>query len=356
MSKPRIIAFYLPQYHPTPNNDIWWGKGFTEWTNVGKAKPLFRGHHQPNVPSELGYYDLRLPIVREQQAQMARDAGVEGFCYYHYWFEDGKEELDLPFKEVVASGKPDFPFCLCWANQSWENKMWNKDGSVISSKILCEQKYLGKEDNEKHFYSLLSAFKDKRYMKVDGRPIFMIYQPLLFIEVEEFMKQWNELAQKNGLEKFFFVGQCGNEAEINTIQEMGFDALNYSQLFPFKRYNKNLLWNKIWRYFAKVPRVINYKDIMPYFNSERYKEEGIYPVIIPGWDHTPRSGNRGLVYQGSTPELFKEHVRQILDMTKGKRDNIIFLKSWNEWGEGNYMEPDLRFGRGYINALAELVK
>ncbi len=352
MSNPRVIAFYLPQYHPTPNNDIWWGKGFTEWTNVGRAKSLFPGHHQPNVPGELGYYDLRLPIVRQQQAEMAADAGVEGFCYYHYWFEAGKEELDIPFKEVVSSGKPDFPFCLCWANQSWENKMWDKNGSVISSKILCEQKYLGEEDNKKHFYSLLSAFKDKRYIKVDGRPIFMIYQPLLFNGIEDFIGQWNELAIKNGINKFFFVGQCGIESEIEVILKLGFDAINYSRLFP--QY-KNSFINKLLSKIIGRPRVINYKDIIPYFNSNRYKEECIYPVIIPNWDHTPRSGKSGLVYQGSTPELFKAHVGQILNTTKNKRNNIIFLKSWNEWGEGNYMEPDLRFGRGYINALSELI-
>jgi lipopolysaccharide biosynthesis protein len=155
----QIIAFYLPQFHPTPHNDLWWGKGFTEWTNVGKAKPLYPGHYQPKVPADLGYYDLRLPEVRQEQAKLAQKAGVTGFCYYHYWFENGFEELDKPFKEVVNSGEPKFPFCLCWANESWYSKFWNKDGTS-SKKILAEQKYLGSEDHIKHFYSLLKAFKD----------------------------------------------------------------------------------------------------------------------------------------------------------------------------------------------------
>lgn len=352
MSKPRIIAFYLPQYHPTPNNDLWWGKGFTEWTNVGKARPLFPGHYQPHVPGELGYYDLRLPIVREQQAQLAREAGIEGFCYYHYWFENGKEELDLPFKEVVESGKPDFPFCLCWANQSWENKMWNKDGAVVGSKLLVEQKYLGKEDNEAHFYSLLKAFKDPRYIKIDNRPLFMIYQPLIFDHLVEFMSQWNDLAQKHGMEKFFFVGQCGTKEELQKNLELGFDLVNYSRLLNIPQQS---FWGKIWRKIHNAPRVVKYSQMIRRFNDSIYNDEKICPVIIPGWDHTPRSGNRGLVYSHSTPELFRWHVNDILETTKNKKNNVIFLKSWNEWGEGNYIEPDLKYGRAFLNVLKDVL-
>jgi lipopolysaccharide biosynthesis protein len=174
--KCRVIAFYLPQYHPTETNNKWYGQGFTEWTNVGKARPLFHGHYQPKVPKDLGYYDLRYPEVKELQAQMAREAGIEGFCYYHYWFGGGRRELEYPFAQVSQSGKPDFPFCLCWANQSWYSKFWNGD-SVCAPRLIAEQKY-DEEDIERHFYELLPAFKDKRYMKVDGKCIFMIYRPL----------------------------------------------------------------------------------------------------------------------------------------------------------------------------------
>ena len=236
MFNPRIIAFYLPQYHPTPDNDKWWGKGFTEWTNVGRAKPLFKGHYQPKVPADLGYYDLRIPEVREEQAKLAKEAGIEGFCYYHYWFGHGKQELEMPFKQVVKTGKPDFPFCLCWANESWHSKFWDYTGKAYSKKLLIEQKYLGREDNIEHFYSLLPAFKDKRYITVDGKVLFMIYSPFEFKNVREFIEEWRCLAKQNGLGGIHFVAnlkgyaQSMDREKIEEIMRMGFDAVNTVRL------------------------------------------------------------------------------------------------------------------------------
>lgn len=166
--KVRVIAFYLPQFHPTPENDKWWGKGFTEWTNVGKAKPLFKGHYQPKVPADLGYYDLRVPETRREQAELARQYGIEGFCYWHYWFGNGRQLLQRPFQEVLASGEPDFPFCLAWANHSWEDKQFNKEGG---NKMLMEQLYPGDEDYIAHFNAVLPAFKDPRYIRVNGEAL-----------------------------------------------------------------------------------------------------------------------------------------------------------------------------------------
>ena len=205
MKEPKIIAFYLPQYHPTPHNDEWWGKGFTEWTNVAKAKPLFGGHYQPKIPADLGFYDLRLPEIREQQAELAREAGIDGFCYYEYWFGNGHEELELPFKEVLESGKPDFPFCLCWANESWYKKFWNNDGAVIDKKILAKQTYPGDEDIRNHFFARLNAFRDSRYMKYEGKLIYVIYKPLEHPEVKHFIQVWQQLAKENGLPEFYFI-------------------------------------------------------------------------------------------------------------------------------------------------------
>ena len=180
MTKPRIIAFYLPQFHPLPENDLWWGKGFTEWTNVGKAKRLFPFHKQPNVPTELGYYDLRIPQVREEQARLAKEAGIEGFCYWHYYFGNGKQLMQDIIEDVVKTKKPDFPFCLGWANEPWEKKMWNKDGK--GNELLMPQLYEGDEDYINHFYTILPILKDSRYIKVDGKPLFFIYKPYKFVD------------------------------------------------------------------------------------------------------------------------------------------------------------------------------
>ena len=210
--KARVIAFYLPQFHPIPENDEWWGKGFTEWTNVGKAKPLFKGHYQPRVPADLGYYDLRMPEIREAQANMAKEAGVEGFCYWHYWFGNGKQLLEKPFNDVLNSGKPDFPFCLGWANHSWNNRSWSKHARWSEDMTLMEQTYPGEEEHTIHFYEVLKAFKDPRYIKVDGKPMFVIFKPLDIPKVTKFIKLWKKLAKENGLNGIHFVGVTANSS------------------------------------------------------------------------------------------------------------------------------------------------
>lgn len=351
------IAFYLPQYHPTANNDLWWGKDFTEWTNVKKAKSLFEGHQQPKIPSdEIGYYNLRNSEHREKQVELAKEAGISAFCYYHYWFGEGKRELELPFNEVLASGKPDFPFCLCWANESWYSKLWNKDGTS-KNKLLVEQKYLDVEEYKKHFYALLPAFKDSRYLKKEGKPIFMIYRPLLFEDVENFINIWNDLAKENGLKGIFFMGQTGLDGQVNEIINKGFNGVNIVRLYQVHN-NQNIfekLKRRVTNMWFERPFVYSYQKAIKLFVGECEKRRNVYPSIIPNWDHTPRSNFGGFVLQNSTPELFRTHVKSILKVieNKPKEDQIVFLKSWNEWGEGNYMEPDKIFGKAYIKVLNE---
>lgn len=360
----KTIAFYLPQFRPTQHNDEWWGKGFTEWTNVAKAPKLYRGHYQPHIPADLGFYDLRLPEVRRQQVELAKEAGISGFCYYHYWFGNGHVELEETLQEVIDLGEPDFPFCVCWANESWGKKMWNKDGNVAQSKIIANQQYLGEEDNQAHFDFLLKAFKDKRYIKVNGKPLFVIYRPLKFIGLSEFMNQWNELGKKCGIGEFYFAGYSQNiEEEYDELNKLGLDSIivcNFAE--PLYAGHKQSKWRrallKIVRTVTNRPTIIKYKQAIRYFYSKRFIEQTIWPTLVPNWDHTPRSGKNGYLYSNSTPELFKLHAYQVMDAVKDKEENnqVVFLKSWNEWGEGNYMEPDLKFGKGYIEALHEVIE
>lgn len=357
MEKVRIIAFYLPQFHPTPDNDRWWGKGFTEWTNVAKAKPLFRGHYQPHIPADLGFYDLRLPEVREAQAEMARDAGIEGFCYYHYWFGNGKMELERPFEEVLASEKPDFPFMLCWANESWHKKFWNKDGKGSSKELLVKQTYPGEQDITDHFNYVLPAFKDPRYIHIDGKPAFMIYKPFYLPNARHFISRWNELAKQEKLDGIYFIGQnqeTWKSGLSRKILELDFNMVNTVRLF------EGAYWHTSWmvralkkakRLALRQPFMVDYKKCAEYFHANEDNEETISPTVIPSWDHTPRSGLNGLVLTNANPDEFADSARKMLQSVAKKNNPVVFLKSWNEWGEGNYIEPDLKYGKGYLQAL-----
>ncbi len=358
--KAKIIAFYLPQFHLIPENNEWWGKGFTEWTNVGRAKPLFKGHYQPKVPADLGYYDLRMPEIRKEQAKMARKAGIYGFCYWHYWFGNGKQLLEMPFKEVLDSGKPDFPFCLGWANESWKAKTWNFNNTK-KDKILIEQKYPGEKDNALHFKNFLPAFVDHRYIKIDNKPIFLIYKPEQFLKVSQFIHQWNKLAKENGLKDgFYFIAHTFSFDNYHDLLNKGFNAITVNPMSRLLNYLNEerfwlmKIWHKVYRrlFDRSVMRIIPYKEAIKYFvDGEEDAIENVIPTIMPNWDHSPRSARNGTILHGSTPLLFSKHVQEAINCVKNKKNKVIFLKSWNEWGEGNYMEPDLKFGHCYIEAL-----
>jgi hypothetical protein len=362
-TKARIIAFYLPQFHPIPENDEWWGKGFTEWTNVGKAKPLFRGHYQPRVPADLGYYDLRLPIVREQQAELAREAGIEGFMYWHYWFGNGKQLMADIFDEVLESGSPDFPFCLGWANHSWYAKNWTPN-SVNKDKLLIEQTYRGEADYRLHFDKVIKAFKDSRYIKVDEKPIFSIFDVLHL--PDDFIPLWNKWAKEEGFENGIYFVAYAKKSEINSKESVlnkGYSAISYENMsgLYFAKGKIEKLW--FWltgiinrKIYNKPIFTTDYKKSYLYFVGEKDKCEDVIPFMLPNWDHTPRSGIKGSLLINSTPKLFKKHAKQVLEIVNQKKNKLIFLKSWNEWAEGNYMEPDLKFGKGNINALREAIE
>lgn len=359
MTKPRLIAYYLPQYHPIPENDEWWGEGFTEWTNVKKAKAFFRGHQQPKVPGELGYYDLRDPEVREAQAHLARSAGIEAFCYWHYWFA-GKQLLERPFNEVLASGKPDFPFCLGWANASWTGIWYGEP-----ERILIEQTYPGVEDHINHFNSLLPAFRDPRYIRVDGRPIFFVFQPA-DLDVA-WVELWQVLARKAGLEPIFLVGIINNEQEAQDITTIGFDGFTISrtsrrctQLKAIRQTISNLIGPKAaTSFFQKVLKqpfhVYDYDRVLSYLELPQPPSLEFFPCVMPGWDNTPRAGVNGHVFLNATPARFQQHLREAIERvsTYQPEHQIVIVKSWNEWAEGNYLEPDILYGDGFLKVIRQ---
>ena len=356
MSKPRLIAFYLPQYYPTRENNEWWGNGFTEWTNVGRAKPLFKGHYQPRVPADLGYYDLRLPEIREEQAQMAKEAGIEGFCYWHYWFA-GRRLLDRVFREVVESDKPDYPFCLCWANHSWYAKTWDAN---IPDKLLIEQTYPGKQDYIDHFYAMLPAFKDKRYITVGGKILFVVYAPLDIPDINIFITTWNSLAIQNGLNGFYFVGFTFQKNKIKAIIDAGFDsvAIDYiKETYTFKTSIIRELYERILRKALKIPRIRTYANYVETVLMNYKVARTIHPCILPNFDHSPRSEYRGVILINSTPSQWEKLCRNVFSLLKDRDydENLVFIKAWNEWGEGNYLEPDLKYGKKYLDALKKTI-
>ena len=360
MNQIKAIAYYLPQYHPIPENDEWWGKGFTEWTNVTKAKPLFKGHLQPFLPSDLGFYDLRIPEVREEQAKIAREAGVFGFCYWHYWFGNGKQILERPINEVIDSAQPDFPICLAWANETWSGR-WHG----LSNKILIKQEYFGEKDFEDFFYSCLPAFKDSRYIKIDGKLLFSIYKPFDNPSIIEFIKLWRKLARENNLVDFYFIGLNSNY----TVLSLGFDAYSIGTPTISENLVDNNFVNKAFRRVFKHrlsdllrnrrldgPNIYNYKDIVKIEQNRELGKKEI-PVVLSNWDNTPRSGRRGIVIKGSTPELFKKLLVNSIQKANVTDDGskLIFLKSWNEWAEGNTIEPSMEFGRQYLDSLKSVL-
>lgn len=359
MKKADVIAYYLPQFYPFPENDEWWGKGFTEWTNVAKAKPLFRGHYQPKVPADLGFYDLRVPDTIRKQVALAKEAGISAFCLWHYWFGENKLLLEKPLQLILENKDIDFPICLGWANESWEAKVWNA-GDAKQNKVLMKQEYGGKQDILAHFQYVSKALRDERYYRIGGRPVFVVYQPFQLPDAKAFIDEFNRLLKESGIaESFYFIGHTKDDAKIDEIKKLGFDAVNVVRIGPY-RYDKDVVRRIPWKLFKfKVlhrPLVLDYSFVSQYFiKKDTDSREDVFPTLIPNWDHTPRSGNGGSIFHEATPELFGKHVEKALEATKNKNNNVIFLKSWNEWGEGNYMEPDLKYGKGYIEVLGNIL-
>jgi lipopolysaccharide biosynthesis protein len=352
----RLVAFYLPQYHPIPENDQWWGRGFTEWTNVARALPLYNGHYQPHLPADLGYYDLRVPEVRQAQAELASSYGVYGFCYYHYWFH-GKRLLERPFAEVLGAGQPDFPFCLCWANESWSRR-WLGDGR----NILIRQAY-SPQDDLTHVRSLLSTFADPRHIKVSGRPLFLVYRPTDLPNPHHTTDLFREQCVTNGLPEPYLVGvnaHCATE----DCRRLGFDhTLDFRpQLAALPgAFAEGCSWQTLHRNLRQGIvsanlKVYDYDEAVTLM--ERMPRCGTtIPSVFVGWDNVARRGDRGIIIKGASPDKFARQLTQAIDRAAvvGDVANLIFVNAWNEWAEGNHLEPDQKFGHGFLDVLRRAV-
>lgn len=361
----KVIALYLPQFHPIPENDRWYGKGFTEWTNVAMAKPLFSGHKQPRVPADLGFYDLRLPEVRHAQAEMAKSYGIDAFAFYHYWFGDGKQLLERPFQEILADKNYTFPFMLHWANGSWFKKMWNAGGEGDS--LLIEQTYPGRNDAVQHFYALLPAFRDERYIRIEGKIPFTIDQPMKSPEIFNMMNIWRELAKKECIDDFLFIAHSAHREEVDALNRGGADALlvengiyhgAYDAMID-SQYRKVMytdLASKakfVLRKKLGLPNLYKYEDAIKVAFGEYDKDIRCFPEVFPRFDHSPRSKGKELIYVDDSPELFREYLCKAFKMIKDKPEDrqVVFVRAWNEWGEGNYLEPDTDTGLRYLDAI-----
>jgi hypothetical protein len=378
----RLIAFHLPQFHPIPENDAWWGPGFTEWTNVTRARPRFPGHYQPHLPADLGFYDLRLPEARGAQAELARRYGVYGFCYYHYWFH-GRRLLERPVNDILTTGEPDFPFCLCWANETWSR---NWDGQNRS--VLVEQRY-SPEDDEAHIRSLLPAFADPRYIRIDGKPLFLVYRSTLLPEPTRTIDRWRQVVSQSGVgevffarvESTFFLGEVFHPPG-------GFDAVvefaprvmdlnpvrNMAGLRNAVRFLRSRVSNKIgtavkwWvdrleafqcrlsPYSAVVRdnRLFSYSDLVDAMLARPHSSGRRFSGVCPGWDNSARRKENAYILTGSTPERYEHWLRAVVRRNRaaGRGEDPIFVNAWNEWAEGCHLEPCQKWGRAYLEATA----
>jgi hypothetical protein len=339
LNAPQLVAFYLPQFYPIAENDAAWGKGFTEWTHVAGARPLFPGHYQPHIPADLGFYDLRLPETRLAQATLARRYGISAFCYYHYWM-GGRRLLERPFDEVLESGEPDFPFCLCWANDSWTGVWYGKPNSRI-----VEQTYPGADDHLRHMDWLATAFHDGRYLRIGGKPLFMVFKPQSIPCLPKTLHQWRERAELNGLPGLHLVAVRFYNDPWDSVAA-GFDASVTFRVPPVPAEFDRAI-------DRSMPWVVHHEAVKDLLVGPGRLGQLDYPCVGPNWDNTPRCGTRGIVLHDSRPEHFAHSLQQ----AKGRLEllpaehQLCFIKSWNEWAEGNHLEPDRRFGTTWLEAV-----
>jgi lipopolysaccharide biosynthesis protein len=361
LGKVHLIAFYLPQFHPIPENDEWWGKGFTEWRNVVKAKPLFPGHYQPHLPADLGFYDLRMAEVRQAQADLAQEYGIYGFCYYHYWF-NGRRILDRPLNEVLASGKPNFPFCLCWANEDWTRAWDGRTGHTLLTQLYST------EDDQRHIESLIPVLRDERYIRICGKPLLLVYRTELLPNPHQTAEIWRDAARHTGTGDLYLVRV---ESFVRNIDphSIGFDAaVEFAPDWEAVGVaGKNEFCSSFWSFmvttksFSNAYRkhlIIDYQRLCDRMTSKPVPTYKRFPGITPSWDNSPRRVKEAVIFHDSTPKKYGAWLQSAIQRTLQDPvldERLVFINAWNEWGEGNHLEPDEKWGRAYLEATKRAV-
>ena len=355
----RTLAFHLPQFHPTPENNAWWGQGFTEWTNVTKAVPSFPGHYQPHLPADLGYYDLRLPEARQAQADLARQYGIGGFVYYHYWFT-GQRVLHRPVDDILALGQPDFPFCLCWANENW-TRTW--DGG--SNQVLLEQHY-SDADDEAHFLHLLPFLADRRYLRVAGKPMLLVYRTELLPDPARTADRWRTLALREGLGELF-LARVESLAQDKDPRAVGFDAaIEFAPDWRTVPRHPHGRRERLGARLGLYPQgrltntVLEYDDLVQRMLAKPATAYRRYRCATPGWDNTARRKQGATLFVNNTPQAYGRWLRELATAERHSGrppdEQLVFVNAWNEWAEGSHLEPDRRWGHAFLEATRDALQ
>ncbi|PBB35022.1 MAG: DUF563 domain-containing protein [Mesorhizobium sp.] len=336
------IAFYLPQFYPFPENDAWWGKGFTEWTNVTKAAPLFEGHYQPQLPTELGFYDLRVRETQHEQIALAQQYGVDAFCFHYYWFNDGKRLLDKPVDAYLADKTARMPFCLSWANENWTRR-W--DGA--EQQLLISQDY--QPGYEAGFIESIAPFlRDDRYLRVEGRPIVLVYRPQQLPQPAQAVAKWREHCRKIGIGEIHLVAAL-------THGNLDYEGLGFDAGVEFPPHNMMVenISHEVTPFQPLGGMFVNYADVAGDFLRRDYRNKKVYRTVVPSWDNTARLGSRAVAMLGATPDNYERWLRAATSRTIAERaatERLVFINAWNEWAEGCHLEPDRKFGRAFLDA------
>ncbi len=340
-NKIRNVAFYLPQFYPFPENNEWWGKGFTEWTNVTKTRPLFEGHYQPHLPTDLGFYDLRVRETQHEQIALAKSHGIDAFCYHYYWFS-GKRLLDRPVDEMLKDPEADMPFMLCWANENWTRR-WDASDQTV----LIAQEY-SKNNDVEFIKSVIPFFKDSRYVRLDDAPVLIVYRPQHLPNSKETLNTWRKYCAKNGIPKIHLI--CALVHGNFDYEQYGFDA---GVQFPPHSPSAELITSRIDFYDNYTGHVVNFQDIATCYNEWVYEGDNVYRTVYPSWDNTARVGPRSFVTLNGTPGNYEFWLKKATELTHSEypdQERLVFINAWNEWAEGCHLEPDREYGRGFLEA------